>query len=75
MRTYQSPGDILDYVNGTGAAIVSGQLVPFDNLIGVATGDIAIGAAGQLMVDSDDDPSYGVAVDYSVKTGILSAGH
>ncbi len=31
--------------------------------------------AGQLIVDSDDDPSYGVAVDYSVKTGILGVGH
>lgn len=31
--------------------------------------------AGQLMVDSDDDPEYGIAVDYSVKTGILGAGH
>ena len=31
--------------------------------------------AGQLMVDSDDDPSYGLAVDYSVKTGSLGAGH
>ncbi len=31
--------------------------------------------AGQLVVDSDDDPKYGVAVDYSVKTGILSVGH
>lgn len=31
--------------------------------------------AGQLMVDSEDDPSYGVAVDYSVKTGTFSSGH
>ncbi len=31
--------------------------------------------AGQLMIDSDDDPQYGIAVDYSVKTGILSVGH
>lgn len=31
--------------------------------------------AGQLMVDSDDDPDYGVAVDYSVRTGVLAAGH
>tara|TARA_R110002095_G_scaffold166739_3_gene144663 strand:- start:925 stop:1632 length:708 start_codon:yes stop_codon:yes gene_type:complete len=31
--------------------------------------------AGQLMVDSDDDPDYGLAADYSVKTGILGAGH
>jgi sulfate permease, SulP family len=31
--------------------------------------------AGQLMVDSDDDPNYGLAVDYDVKTGILGSGH
>ena len=30
--------------------------------------------AGHLMVDSDDDPDYEIAVDYSVKTGILG-GH
>ncbi|MTH97337.1 SulP family inorganic anion transporter [Roseibium sp. RKSG952] len=30
--------------------------------------------AGHLMVDSDDDPDYGLAVDYSVRTGILG-GH
>jgi SulP family sulfate permease len=31
--------------------------------------------AGQLMVDSDDDPDYQIAVDYSVRTGVLGAGH
>jgi SulP family sulfate permease len=31
--------------------------------------------AGQLMVDSDDDPDYGIAVDYSVKTGAFGGGH
>lgn len=31
--------------------------------------------AGQLVVDSDDDPDYGVAVDYSVRTGAFGAGH
>jgi sulfate permease, SulP family len=30
--------------------------------------------AGQLMIDSDDDPDYALAVDYSVRTGILG-GH
>ena len=30
--------------------------------------------AGHLMVDSDDDPEYGLAVNYSVRTGILG-GH
>ena len=27
--------------------------------------------SGQLIVDSDDDPAYGVAVDYEVKLGVL----
>ncbi len=31
--------------------------------------------AGQLMVDSEDDPDYALAVDYDVRTGILSSGH
>ncbi len=31
--------------------------------------------AGQLMVDADDDPDYGIAVDYSIRTGMLGAGH
>jgi SulP family sulfate permease len=31
--------------------------------------------AGQLMVDSDDDPDYALAVDYSVKTGAFGGGH
>ena len=29
--------------------------------------------AGHLMVDSDDDPDYGLAVDYSVRTGIFGS--
>ena len=33
--------------------------------------------AGQLMVDSEDDPEYGVAVDksYGVRTGVFGGGH
>ncbi len=31
--------------------------------------------AGQLMVASDDDPEYGVAVDYGVRLGLFSAAH
>jgi len=31
--------------------------------------------AGHLVTMSDDDPDYGVAVDYSVRTGILEGGH
>ena len=28
--------------------------------------------AGQLIVDSDDDPEYGIAVDYNVKLGVIN---
>lgn len=31
--------------------------------------------AGQLMVDSDDDPDYGVAADYLVRTGRMTSNH
>ncbi len=31
--------------------------------------------AGQLMVDSDDDPDYQVAADYGVRTGMFGGGH
>ena len=31
--------------------------------------------SGQLIIDSDDDPDYGIAVDYGVKLGILEAKH
>ncbi|MDF0602392.1 SulP family inorganic anion transporter [Psychromarinibacter sp. C21-152] len=31
--------------------------------------------AGQLMVDSDDDPDYEIAVNYGVRTGQLGGGH
>jgi len=31
--------------------------------------------AGQLMIDSDDDPEYQIATDYSVKTGAFGSGH
>ncbi len=31
--------------------------------------------AGHLIVDSDDDPDYEIATDYSIRTGILAGGH
>jgi len=31
--------------------------------------------AGQLMVDSDDDPDYAIATDYSVRTGAFGGAH
>ena len=31
--------------------------------------------AGQLMIDSDDDPKYEIAADYKVRTGVFGGGH
>ena len=31
--------------------------------------------AGQLMIDSDDDPEYEIAADYKVRTGVFGGGH
>ncbi|NNK78393.1 MAG: sodium-independent anion transporter, partial [Litoreibacter sp.] len=31
--------------------------------------------AGQLIIESDDDPDYEIAADYGVRTGILAGGH
>ncbi|WOR16416.1 SulP family inorganic anion transporter [Hyphomonas sp. FCG-A18] len=31
--------------------------------------------AGQLMIDSEDDPDYEIAADYNVRTGIFGGGH
>ncbi len=31
--------------------------------------------AGQLMIDSDDDPEYEIASDYRVRTGVFGGGH
>jgi len=34
-----------------------------------------LNTAGQLIVDTEDDPTYEVAVDYSIKTGAFGGGH
>jgi SulP family sulfate permease len=31
--------------------------------------------SGQLMIDSDDDPDYQIAVDYSVKMRVFGGSH
>ena len=31
--------------------------------------------AGQLVIDSNDDPDYQIAADYSVRTGVMAGGH
>jgi SulP family sulfate permease len=31
--------------------------------------------AGQLILEMDDDPNYGLAVDYSIRTGFMATKH
>lgn len=50
MKNYIQPGDTLDYVNATGAAISGGDPVVVGNQIGVALGDIADTEAGVLQM-------------------------
>lgn len=50
-RTYVSPGEVITWTNGTGSAVVSGQLIPIGNVIAVALGDIADGATGEVAIE------------------------
>jgi len=48
---YQQRGEAITYVNGTGAAILSGAVVPMSHCIGIALVDIAIGGSGAVAVE------------------------
>ena len=47
-QNHVQAGNTMPWVNSTGEAVVSGQLVAAGKLVGVALGDIAINATGQL---------------------------
>lgn len=47
-KTYVQPGNVLDWTNGTGAAVSSGDVVVVGQQIGVALVDIADGETGSL---------------------------
>lgn len=48
MKNKIQPGHVLDYTNGTGAAILAGTLVVFGVLFGVAVADIPDGETGAV---------------------------
>jgi len=50
-KTFIQPGVVVDYTNGTGAAIVSGQVVKIGAILGAALSDIAIGATGPVQIE------------------------
>nr|WP_199082934.1 DUF2190 family protein [Pedobacter sp. ASV19] len=50
MKNFVQEGEIIDYTNGTGADIASGDLVLFGGLAGVAVTNIANGGVGSVQL-------------------------
>lgn len=51
MKNFVQRGKVLDFVNGTGAAILSGALVIAGALFGIAVTDIAVGETGAVNLE------------------------
>lgn len=50
-RNYVAPGETIQWTNGTGAAVASGQVVKLANCLGVALVAIAIGGTGSVALE------------------------
>lgn len=48
---YVGEGKTIQWTNGTGSAVVSGQVVAIGSILGVALVDIAAGASGSVAID------------------------
>ena len=48
---FKQPGDVIPWVNGSGVAKVSGQVVVVGKVLGVCLVDIANGATGSVALD------------------------
>lgn len=66
-NNYLKPGNIIDWTNGTGTAVVSGQVVVIGQLLGVALVDIANGATGSVAIE-------GVFSVPKVSAAVIAAG-
>ena len=64
---YVQPGNIITWTNGTGTAVVSGQVVVVGQTLGVALVDIANGAAGSVAIE-------GVFSVPKVSSAVIAAG-
>lgn len=51
MKNYVQPGSTIEWTNGTGANVVSGQPVVIGKVLGVACGDIANGGTGSVAIE------------------------
>jgi len=50
-KNFIQNGSVINWVNGTGSAVVSGQVVAVGNILGVAAVDIANGDTGTVYVE------------------------
>jgi predicted RecA/RadA family phage recombinase len=50
-RNYVAPGETIQWTNGTGAAVASGQVVKIGHCLGVALVAIAIGGTGSVALE------------------------
>lgn len=48
--TYVQPGEVIDWTNGTGSAVASGDVVAIGQILGVALVDIASTAVGSVQI-------------------------
>jgi predicted RecA/RadA family phage recombinase len=48
MNNYKQPGELRDWINGSGAAVVSGEVVVVGEQLGIATVDIASTETGTV---------------------------
>lgn len=77
---YIQPGKVLDFVNGTGAAIASGAAVVIGTRVGVALTNIANGATGSVQIcgvfnlpkTSGDTIAQGALVYVIAATGVIT---
>lgn len=49
-KNYIQPGEVIDWVNGTGSAKTSGSVIAMGQTLGVALVDIANGATGSVQI-------------------------
>jgi len=66
-RNYINEGKTINFTNGTGSAIASGNVVPVGNQLCIALVDIAIGATGVLAAE-------GVFTVSKVTTAVIGQG-
>jgi predicted RecA/RadA family phage recombinase len=50
-KTHVQEGKVMTWTNGTGSAVVAGEVVAVGTVIGVALGNIASGATGELAIE------------------------